>query len=547
MKHLRTLIALLAVFSLMSGFVPAKALELTAGTATSESIEDPEGDAAAIGETAVEEGTASGNTDENTGEEDDVMGTLSGESVLDTSPDENAPASEGENETPADNTGENEPPADTGELEPPADTGELEPPVDTGENEPPADTGENETPTDTGELEPPVDTGENEPPVTPSPLPFTDVDRDNWCFPYVLYAYEHDLVRGVSETAFNPTGVMTRAAFVTVLYRLSATLEGADMSAGTAAFTDIGDINAEFQSAILWAVAHGIVTGKNEETFAPRENVSRQQMCAILVRYLRDYLRYDLSAYAGETSFADSDSISAYAKEAVSMMGAMDIISGREADGVTIFDPAGSASRAAVVKVLSIAVQRMPDLQKLPESEPEPDTGESTDTGDSNTGDSDTNSDTGDTKKSSGGGSGSSGGSSSGSGSGSSGGGGGSVTPVVPAREPENAAEIFGYIDELIAAYEANPPAGSYISSSMEILIKGLREMREARSQGTIVDADYFKSHYQADLDELLRKYNTATIQESLDLANYARSLVSSTSKLKEIAKYFGVMDMLGM
>ncbi|MBR4211084.1 MAG: S-layer homology domain-containing protein [Oscillibacter sp.] len=434
------------------------------------------------------------------------------------------------------------------------------------------------TTTDSGENEPPADSGENEPPDNYEPsLPFTDVPREHWSFPYVLYAYEHNLVRGVSATEFNPTGVMTRAAFVAVLYRQSAAIEGADTSTGEAAFTDIGDINSEFQSAIRWGVKHGVVTGKDPGTFAPRENISRQQMCAIIVRYLRDYLRYDLSAYAVPSGFADYDTISKYAKEAVSICKAMGILDGREVDGVTIFDPAGSASRAAVVKVLSNAVQQIPGLRKLPEPVENPDTGNtsgnggstdsgdtignggSTDSGDTigNGGSTDSgdsaNSDTGDTKKntSSGSGSHSSGGSSSSSGGGStyipptpSTPGTGDSGNTTPPTEPENAPEVFAIVDRILSAYEANPPESELAQNYMNLLLPPIREMREARNNGAIVDESYFRTHYDAELRAFLALYDQTSLPDLMELADYARTL-ASVQEWRTVLSYFGILNVL--
>lgn len=559
MKHLRKWAFALAAFSLTVALLagtPAKA---------SESIEDPQEDAAASGETATEEGTASAGAEEEEPEARDVMTTVTG------TPDPDGVETTGADGTSAEPTAEETTDGETSGGQSAEDAGELETPAEPAtdgnaseEDEAAAD---GETPVEEETASSGVKEEEAEGvDVTDdgSPLPFADVAKDHWSFPYVLYAYEHNLVRGVSETLFNPTGVMTRAAFVTALYRFSQTI-GADMSAGEASFADIGDINEEFQAAVRWGAAHGIVTGRDEATFAPRENVSRQQMCAILARYLRDYLRYDLSAYAGAALFADGDTISAYAKEDVSIMQNMGIVGGREVDGVMIFDPAGSASRAAVVKVLSLAVQRIPDLQKLPEAPEEPGELETPEAANPASDNADETAKTDEDEKSSSGKSSgssgssgkssgsSSGGSSSGGGSSSSGGSssggsssGGNTTPIVtPPTEPENAAEIFGYIDELIAAYEANPAPNDAAKSFMDILIPDLKAMKEARAAGAIVDAAYFKAHYSQDLQKLLEKYNATTIEETLRLAEYGKSLVTSTGKLKKIAEYFGLSELL--
>lgn len=553
-KWVSMLIAFSLAFSALTG--SAIAASVTAGVSTdSELIEDPAGDAAALGDTQEEEATASVGIEEDSDEEEDVMATVTGEVSADddTAAEEEEEAAEGE-------TSAEEETVSAGIKE------EEEDPEASGTTDEPEATSGTQTEEEEPEASQPQPGDEEEPEAgwtEESRLPFTDVPVGHWSYEFVLYAYENDLVRGVSATEFNPTGVMTRAAFVTTLYRLSAKL-GSDMTEGTAAFTDISDINAEFRSAILWGVAHGIVTGKSAEMFAPRENVTRQQMCAILTRYLRDYLRYDLSGYATENDgFADSDTISSYAKEAVSIMRGMGVIDGRTVDGASVFDPSGSASRAAVVKVLSNAVQMIPDLTALPEQEPEQngetvtsgdgvsDNAETVASGDSVTDNGDSATDSNSSKsassgsgKSSGGGSGGSSGGGSGGSSGSSGGSSGSTTPVIV--EPENADQIFSYIDEMIASYEANPPTGKTASACMEILIRDMRSIKELRESKTVlVDAEYVKSHYKSDMDQLIEIYQLATTSARLDVATYLRGLTSPSSKLMDVLEYFDLLELL--
>ena len=52
-------------------------------------------------------------------------------------------------------------------------------------------------------------------------FPFTDVPANEWYRPEVEFAWENDLMMGVSTTKFEPESPMTRAMFVTVLFRMS--------------------------------------------------------------------------------------------------------------------------------------------------------------------------------------------------------------------------------------------------------------------------------------------------------------------------------------
>ena len=54
---------------------------------------------------------------------------------------------------------------------------------------------------------------------TPYEPVFTDVPEDHWAAPYILYAYENEMTRGVSETAFAPDRYVTAKEFCTLLLR----------------------------------------------------------------------------------------------------------------------------------------------------------------------------------------------------------------------------------------------------------------------------------------------------------------------------------------
>lgn len=51
--------------------------------------------------------------------------------------------------------------------------------------------------------------------------PFSDVKKGDWFYDGVMYALENGLFKGISDTEFNPGGTMTRAMYVTVLGRIA--------------------------------------------------------------------------------------------------------------------------------------------------------------------------------------------------------------------------------------------------------------------------------------------------------------------------------------
>ena len=179
--------------------------------------------------------------------------------------------------------------------------------------------------------------------ATPEPLPFTDVNEDDWFHDAVQYAYENGLMDGVGDGQFAPNATTNRAMVVTILYRLA----GEPDESGDSAFTDVAD-GLWYTDAVLWAAQKGIVNGISETEFVPAGDLTREQLAAILYRYAA-YQGYDVSQRADLSGFGDASSISGYAQEALSWAHAQGLVLGFE-DGS--LRPQGTASRAQIAAVL---------------------------------------------------------------------------------------------------------------------------------------------------------------------------------------------------
>ena len=109
---------------------------------------------------------------------------------------------------------------------------------------------------------------------------FSDVPENAWYADAVSYVQDKGIMTGTSDTTFTPQGTMTRAMLVTVLYRLAGTPA---VSGGTS-FSDVA-ANAYYANAVAWASSNGIVNGYSSARFAPNDAVSRAQIATILWRY----------------------------------------------------------------------------------------------------------------------------------------------------------------------------------------------------------------------------------------------------------------------
>lgn len=196
--------------------------------------------------------------------------------------------------------------------------------------------------TDTG-----TDTGsepETEPETEPYVKPdFTDVSTSDWFYAEVMEAYNLDLVSGTGDGSFQPNAALTRSQMVKLLANFHGVGEMDDNVE-----TQFPDVlpGAWYAAEVAWAAENGYVLGCDDGGFHPDDPISREQMCTILARYLKDQ-GYDTNAVAA--AFPDDASISSYAKTGVYYCTALGLINGTS-EGT--FAPSAGATRAQAAAVM---------------------------------------------------------------------------------------------------------------------------------------------------------------------------------------------------
>lgn len=209
---------------------------------------------------------------------------------------------------------------------------------------------------------------------------FDDVKEGSWYYDAVNFATNRSLFNGVSDTKFAPDEKMTRAMLVTVLYRMEQSAKsvagsavttsavitnepvvedsaggGTTVSAGTGepvkknvnSFSDVKS-GEWYTDAITWADANGIASGIGNGLFGTNNNVTREQLAAILYHYAK-YKVYDVTKTTELEAYSDAPSLSSWAVAAFRWANSEALITGRTA---TTLVPGGSASRAEVATIL---------------------------------------------------------------------------------------------------------------------------------------------------------------------------------------------------
>ncbi|MDR1206323.1 MAG: S-layer homology domain-containing protein [Peptococcaceae bacterium] len=174
-------------------------------------------------------------------------------------------------------------------------------------------------------------------------LPFTDVRAADWFFYDVTYAYINNLMTGTAADTFSPNASLTRGMTVTILHRHA----GSPVVSGADTFGDVS-VGMYYTDAVNWAAANNIVSGYGNGRFGPGDDITREQLAAILARYV-DFAGIILPLTRNDSSFADNADIAGYAKGAVETLFKAGIIGGKPGN---LFDPKGGAMRAEAAAML---------------------------------------------------------------------------------------------------------------------------------------------------------------------------------------------------
>ena len=172
---------------------------------------------------------------------------------------------------------------------------------------------------------------------------FSDVASGAWYAEYITYVTENALMNGYDDGRFGPNDQTTRAQIVTVLYRL----EGEPATRSSNSFSDVSAGGQYYSSAVAWAAINNIVNGYEDGRFGPNDNVTREQIAAILYRYAT-YKGYDTENAGSIANFSDAAKVSSWANTAISWAVGEELMNGDNG----ALRPQGNATRAEIAALL---------------------------------------------------------------------------------------------------------------------------------------------------------------------------------------------------
>lgn len=178
--------------------------------------------------------------------------------------------------------------------------------------------------------------------LLPYSVPLADA-ADHWAKEAIAFVAQRGLLRTIDGKSFAPDLKMTRAMFVTVLFRL----DGEPKTEYKNAYSDIKS-GLWYSESVNWASTHEIVKGLSKNTFGAQENITREQLAVFMMRYAQ-YKGLDITERKDLSMYQDIGNDSIWAKDALSWASAKGLLSGR-AQGK--MEPKANATRAEVASIL---------------------------------------------------------------------------------------------------------------------------------------------------------------------------------------------------
>ncbi len=178
---------------------------------------------------------------------------------------------------------------------------------------------------------------------------FSDIDG-LWSEDSIKFVTGRKMFLGTGDGKFSPNATMSRAMFVTVLWRVA----GSPEQSGSVPFSDVtADWCAD---AVSWASTLGIVSGYSDGRFGQDDPVTREQMCVFITRSM-EKLGWKLEASNNNRSdFKDENAISDWATGSVDICADLGLINGFENGS---FAPHNNATRGETSAILERFVQKV--------------------------------------------------------------------------------------------------------------------------------------------------------------------------------------------
>lgn len=205
-------------------------------------------------------------------------------------------------------------------------------------------------------------TGDNAP-IVSAPVDNGSADKfadlsGSWAKPYVAALVNEGIVNGITENSFAPDAKITRGDFTVMLVKALGIT-----SSEAHGFTDVL-ASDYYTTQIAAAKAYGIINGTSATTFAPKNNITRQDAVSIIARTL-DAIGYTSDKTGDLSKFADASLIASYAKAPFEKLVGLGFINGSNG----MVNPTMNISRGEAAKLIYDVLQTKKSVEEKAKAE----------------------------------------------------------------------------------------------------------------------------------------------------------------------------------
>lgn len=173
---------------------------------------------------------------------------------------------------------------------------------------------------------------------------FKDIKK-NWAQDEIEVLASRSITGGKTADTFAPDQKLTRAEFAVLLSRV-LNLQGSEFEG---IFPDVPESKGWAATSVEAAYKAGIINGDLKGSFNPDQEITREQIAAMIIRAVEFQNKDLLKDLKGDAKFSDSSKVNAYAAEAVSQAAELGVIKGRSNNH---FDPKDKTTRAEAAVML---------------------------------------------------------------------------------------------------------------------------------------------------------------------------------------------------
>lgn len=119
--------------------------------------------------------------------------------------------------------------------------------------------------------------------------PFTDVQKGDWYYDAIVWAYNEGILKGVSETLAAPNADAPREQVAVLFYRYEGNPEeeptGAELEAILSVYPDADQIEPWAKIGVAFCTHFGLMQGDNDG-FRPQDNMTRAELAQVIVNFV---------------------------------------------------------------------------------------------------------------------------------------------------------------------------------------------------------------------------------------------------------------------